>query len=112
MEEKYQVGYLSKLLGVSVTSVYNLEKRGVIPEAQRDKINNRRFWTKEQTFQMTGQGSGRTLQSPKDKQSQGSLHAYQLCPPEDREATSGHAVEPQLFCAQASSLWPSQTVKQ
>jgi len=48
MEQKYQVGYLSQLLGVSVTSIYNLEKRGTIPTACRDKINNRRFWTEEQ----------------------------------------------------------------
>lgn len=48
MEERYRVGHLSHLLGVSVTSIYNLEKRGTIPKAHRDKINNQRFWTKEQ----------------------------------------------------------------
>ena len=59
MDEKYQVSYLSRLLGVSVTSVYNLEKRGTIPKAHRDKINNRRFWTKEQ-IEETKQRTGRS----------------------------------------------------
>lgn len=48
MGDRYSSGYLSKLFGVSITCIHTWEKRGIIPESQRDKVNNRRFWTKEQ----------------------------------------------------------------
>lgn len=49
MGNRYTSGDLSKMLGVTITCIHNWEKRGIIPTAQRDKVNNRRFWTKEQT---------------------------------------------------------------
>jgi len=59
MTERYSTGHLIKMLGITTTTLYDWEEKEIIPKGHRDKVNGRRYWTKEQVEEIkikTGRG--------------------------------------------------------